>query len=389
MRCNGLALILLTLFVMAVYPPAAQAAAVQIVRVPDGGIQPQLQMDQRGRLHLIYFKGDPKHGDILYVRSDDGGSTFTQPLAINSQPGSAIAIGTVRGPHLALGAKGCVHVAWMGSSLAEPKVHGQGAPMLYTRLIGAGTGFEPQRNVIQQHPGLDGGGAVAADDEGNVYVAWHAPAQGKQEEADRHVWLARSHDGGKTFAAEIPALTMNTGAGACCGMNIIASADGRVYILFRSASQTVHRDMHLLVSNDHGQSFEVLATDPWTIGTCVMSTSAFARSPHGRGVLAAWETQDQIHFAQVQAGALSAVGVQSVPGTARRKHPAVAVNARGEFIVAWAEGTGWNKGGTVAWQVFNPHGKPEAGQSGRRAGLPPWDAPAAFADPDGGFKIVF
>ena len=38
--------------------------------------------------------------------------------------------------------------------------------------------FEPQRNLMQETFALDGGGSVAADAEGNVYVAWHGSAKG-------------------------------------------------------------------------------------------------------------------------------------------------------------------------------------------------------------------
>lgn len=43
---------------------------VQRAAVPDGGIHPQVQTDSRGRVHLIYFKGEARHGDIFYARSD-------------------------------------------------------------------------------------------------------------------------------------------------------------------------------------------------------------------------------------------------------------------------------------------------------------------------------
>lgn len=87
---------------------------VQAVRIPDGGIHPQVQTDSRGRIHLIYFKGDPKRGDIFYVRSDDAVANFTPPIRVNSHPDSAIIMGTVRGPHLAIGKNDRPHVAWMG-----------------------------------------------------------------------------------------------------------------------------------------------------------------------------------------------------------------------------------------------------------------------------------
>ena len=46
---------------------------------------------------------------------------------------------------------------------------------------------------------------MGADDAGNVWVAWHAPEPGSRGEEHRRVWVARSSDEGKTFAAEFKA----------------------------------------------------------------------------------------------------------------------------------------------------------------------------------------
>jgi hypothetical protein len=109
-------------------------ARVELRRVPDGGVQPQAGIDSKGVIHLIYLTGDPSHSDIGYARSADGGATWSQPIRVNSQAGSALAIGTVRGAQLALGRNGAVHVAWMGSRESEPKAPRGLAPMLYARL---------------------------------------------------------------------------------------------------------------------------------------------------------------------------------------------------------------------------------------------------------------
>src|SRR4051812_34368015 len=99
----------LVLIVILLSSIARAAPEVTTLRVPDGGIYPQVQTDSRGRVHVIYFKGDPMRGDIFYVRSDDGGQTFTRPMQVNSQPSSAAIIGIVRGPHLAVGKDDHVH----------------------------------------------------------------------------------------------------------------------------------------------------------------------------------------------------------------------------------------------------------------------------------------
>ena len=127
-------------------------AQVTTQRVPESGLAPQAATDSKGSAHLIYFKGDPQHGDIFYIRSNDGGKTFTQSLRVNSQPNSALIMGTVRYPQIAIGRDDRVHIAWMGSSTATPKAKvidvGNPAPMLYSRLNDQGDAFEPQRNLI-------------------------------------------------------------------------------------------------------------------------------------------------------------------------------------------------------------------------------------------------
>ena len=365
--------------------PVAHAAKVSVAAIPDDGVHPQAQIDARGRAHLIYFKGDPRHGDIFYARSDDGAATFTPPMRVNSQPNSTVIIGTIRGPHVAIGQSDRVHVAWMGSDVATEK--GGHAPMLYTRLNDASDGFESQRNVIGSHPGLDGGGSVAADRDGNVYVAWHAPPGiTDMDEGHRQVWLTRSRDDGATFDAETACPAKPTGACGCCGLSISAADRGRVAIVFRSATQSVNRDIHVLMSRDYGKSFDIAAVDPWRSGKCVMSTAAVTW--HGQTMLAAWETWEQVWMRRFgDSGSDAAI---AMPGEAAgRKHPAIAVNDAGETLVAWSEGTGWNKGGAVAWQLFDAAGKPIAHQHGRVNGLRPWSLPAVVATREGNFKLLF
>src|SRR5437867_336378 len=229
--------------------------AVKAMRVPDGGIQPQISVDSAGIVHMLYFKGDPQGGDIFYVKSTDAGDTFGKPIRVNSQAGSAVAIGSVRGAQVAIGKNNRVHVAWNGSSGAIPTPGGtkNQAPFLYARLNDDGTAFEDQRNLMRTSAGLDGGGAIAADVAGHVCAVWHASDEnGHEGEPYRKIWIARSNDDGKSFAVEREIPTLGTGVCACCGLSAHLGRDGTLYVLYRSASEVVHRDIHLLVSADRG-----------------------------------------------------------------------------------------------------------------------------------------
>ena len=98
----------------------AATADVRVLRVPDGGIQPSVLVEPNGAWDILYYGGDPKNGDLFLVRSADHGKTFSPPLRVNSQAGSALALGTIRGGQMALGANGRLHVAWNGSGIARP-----------------------------------------------------------------------------------------------------------------------------------------------------------------------------------------------------------------------------------------------------------------------------
>ena len=299
----------------------AEPPKVDLVRIPDGGLQPQAAVDPAGVLHLVYFKGEPRGGDIFYVRQEPGQESLSTPLQVNSQPHTAMAIGTIRGAHMALGKGNRIHVAWMSAS-------SQDKGMFYTRLNDSGTAFEPQRNVVQFADHLDGGGSIAADLSGHVYVAWHAGLH-EDGEVKRRIWMARSTDGGRTFAREQRANPTETGACGCCGMRAGADNQGNVYMMYRAATELVHRDMYLLMSGDGGASFQDTLVHAWEVSSCPMSSASITAA--NGGVLNAWETAGQVYYTQTRPDPLSLSGPVPAPGSTEegRKHPAVAGNGLG------------------------------------------------------------
>ena len=142
--------------------------AVRLRRVPHAGIQPEAAVDSHGVLHLLYFSGEPRGGDLFYVRSTDDGVTFSTPVRVNSQASSAIAAGTIRGGQIAIDRSGRVHVVWNGSDAARPRggvnpaTGRAGMPLLYTRSTRGGTAFEQQRSLMRRSYNLDGGASIAA-----------------------------------------------------------------------------------------------------------------------------------------------------------------------------------------------------------------------------------
>jgi len=331
LRFNSLFALIIGMHVFVTFTPKAQEATekVKLMRTPNNGIQPQAVVDERGTLHLIYLAGDPAASDVFYVRRAPG-KDFSTAVRVNSQPGSAIAIGTIRGAQIALGKNGRVHVAWNGSNQAMPGSQSNSSPMLYTRMNDAGNGFEPQRNLMQSTQSLDGGGSVAADKFGNVYVVWHAAGEQKGEQ-HRRVWLARSSDDGKTFAREIAvdsaANGKLTGACGCCGLRAFADSRGVLSLLYRTATDMTERGMFLLTSTDKGKTFSGRRLDNWNLTTCPMSSVTMAATSAQN--LAAWENNGQVFFAALNQTGGDLVKISAPDETGKRKHPAIAVNKLG------------------------------------------------------------
>jgi hypothetical protein len=359
--------------------------SVDLIRVPQGGIQPQV-VEKDGIVHLLYFTGDPAKGDLNYATSRDYGKTFSKPMRVNSDPGTAMATGNIRGGQLAVGANGRVHVAWIGSSLAMPRAARNSAPVLYARLNDSKDHFDAAQRVNQASWGADGA-SIAADSRNNVYVFWHAQPPDGKDEANRRVWMARSTDSGKTLAGETVAYGESTGVCGCCGSRALAAADGTVYMLFRAATKVVNRDMYLLSSTDRGATFHGNDISHWNIGACVMSSAALIES--GEDVFPAWESEKQVYFGRVDRRTHNIGEKAAAPGTgANRKYPALAVNSRGQILLAWTEHMSWGKGGSVVWQAYNRSLQPQDSH-GQTSGVPGWSLVAAFARPDGNFTILY
>jgi hypothetical protein len=361
---------------------AIETPRVEHLAVPDGGIQPQAAIDSRGTIHLIYYKGPASGGDLFYVRRGPGDAAFSAPIRVNSEPGSAIAAGAVRGGRLALGRDGWIHVAWNAAHAVEHEGDTI-TPMWYARLAPAAHAFEPQRAIGTHTKNLDGGGTVAADGAGRVFVVWHAagPAEG---ETHRQLLVAESSDDGAHFAAD-RVLATPGGACGCCGATALVDGAGRLQILYRSAVDGVQRDPSWMTLTGRGASSPV-HLQAWHLPACPMTTFALARA--GNDLVAAWMVEQQIFTADLDAAAHVATAPSAMSGTAVRNHPALAINASGDRLFAWIEGANRSRDGMAAWELRDADGRPLASRADAGT-TPPLSLIAALARPDRSFLTIY
>src|SRR5262249_20260514 len=90
--------------VSGVAPP--HAPRVHRVSVQHDGIRRQAALARGATIHVMYHVGPATGGDLYYVRRAAGDAAFSPPIRVNSDAGSAIAAGAVRGGRIALGRNG-------------------------------------------------------------------------------------------------------------------------------------------------------------------------------------------------------------------------------------------------------------------------------------------
>ena len=116
-----------------------------------------------------------------------------------------------------------------------------------------------------------------------------------------------------------------------------------------------------------------------------MSSSTIAEA--NDAVLVATEKASQVSFARVAPSAVSIEQTITAPGVGKRKHPVILANAKGETLFAWTENMGWNKGGSLAWQLYGVDQKPA--EKGTARDVPVWSLPTGFAKSNGDFVLVY
>lgn len=360
----------------------AEARPVHLQPCPEGGFLPEAVADQEGTVHVVFHRGDPGKCDLFHATFSPATRTFSDPVRINSIPGAGIAGGSVRGAHLAIGAEGVLHVAWMGSTETAPDGDHALIPMCYTRSTDGGRSFEPQRSVVNTAFGLDGGGSLAADRKGNVHVVWHAMGD-DHGPANRRVVVASSEDNGRSFAPERTLDTKASGVCPCCGIRAASSPQGEFFVLFREAPAADQRGVRILSFDPAKGSTTLLHQDPWKIETCPVSSGSFSFGPSRFAV--AWETRHRVQvgtFDRESGRATRSLPVREPEAGRHQKHPAVSLSPDGSLVVAWLEVSGWGQPGTLRWQQFNS-GEKAGDQAGHRTMEAAWTRPSIVSTAEG------
>jgi hypothetical protein len=333
---------------------SANAVEVRVGPLPAGAVTPDAEVDANGVIHVAYVR----QNNAFYVRSEDEGRSFSRPIRINTEDDFVYA-GAFRGPDLAIGGDGRVHVVWYNAGYQQKRPKEQWGVM-YARLNNAQNSFEADRNL--NHKPSDNF-SLAADAQGNVAVVWMAEG----------LYVTLSRDGGTSFANP---LAMPADPCECCSSRALASNKGQLYIAYREKADNL-RDMHLLVQPlAGGEAYRSKTSQlAWPIDACPMTGNflSFTRD----GLLAGWETKGQIFFGHLDPdGNLKQAG--EVLAAAKGRYPVALATAEATLVA-------WKQDKRLEWQLFSQQNKP-TGRVGRHV-AESGDRPAGVVTRGGDFLL--
>jgi hypothetical protein len=209
-----------------------------------------------------YGSANPQDSSrILYVRSSDGGLTWSPPKKINRVSGDCLdENNTVEGAVPAIGPNGEIYTSWAGP-----------LGLVFTHSLDGGTTW-PDTNIFvcdlpggwfYNIPGIYRGIGLPVTScnlcpgpfYGQIYINW---ADQRNGPGDTDVWFVKSTDGGHTWTAPKRVNDDPPGNQQFFSWMDVDPVTGFIYIVFydRRNYSNNNTDVYLAVSRDGGETFQ-------------------------------------------------------------------------------------------------------------------------------------
>lgn len=365
---------------------------VRTVKLPYGGIRPQVAIDRAGVVHIVQANSKTR-GDLMYVKHTPGRKQFSDPVNVLRE-----ASGMAASFNMTVGKDGRVHVFTRPNPKYSKKQMGVEAYdamfkskarffvlryMLHSRLNDDGSAFEDETNIIGKTIGFEGAGAIVADqNSAKVYAFW--PGQTEPgPEMGRDMYMAVSEDEGKNWSVPRKLDIDIEGNCRCCPIQAIMDAKGNMYVVYRNSVRTSpgswDKDTFLMVSKDAGKSWSKTMVQKWE--KCGCPGALFSMASGADGVYMGFSTRGTSSFAKIG----KSLKINAAPSSGKSStRPMVATNKNGDVLFCWVEVQ------DVVWQVYDRNGEALAKGGGRLNGVAAkWSNAAVVATASGDFVLYY
>lgn len=280
--------------------------------------QPQVMIDGKGTIHLVFGVGD----EIRYCRLDDAGKTFAEAISLPKV--NAMSLGMRRGPRIAV-TDSAICVTAIGGKQGK----GRDGDLLAMRSTDDGkTWSEPIAVNDTTGAAREGLHAMAAGPKDTLCCVWLDLRTKKTE-----IMASTSKDGGKTWGKNTLVYRSPDGSVCeCCHPSVTIDAQGKTYVQWRN-SMAGARDIYVATSADGGKKFgkaTKLGSGSWQLDACPMDGGAIAISSAGK-IASVWQREKVVYLLES--------GKREERRLAEGEQPWVAATSDGPFVV-WVKQRG-------------------------------------------------
>jgi hypothetical protein len=247
------------------------------------GSQPEIAVDQKGTIRIVYGVKNGDQRDLYFVSSDDRGKSFSKPYLLGNF--TKMGLGMGRGPQIAT--TGEYTVVTVGDH------HGD---LFAMRLSNADNQWSsPVKVNDTDTTAKEALSGLSAGKSNDVYTVWLDTRLG-----NNNLYGSLSKDGGLTWGKnQLIYKGEQKGICDCCKPSVSFDQSGNMHVMFRNKLNGA-RNMYLISSKNKGQDFgkaQKLGTGNFMIDGCPMDGGDLAADANGK-VTTVWRRQLEVYIAQ-------------------------------------------------------------------------------------------
>jgi hypothetical protein len=310
--------------------------------------EPAIAAGPEGTAYVAWVEHRGKEADLMFARVNREGQPVGAPVRVNPKQGAASAW-RGDPPTIAVAPDGTIYIGWT-ARVESPDGHATDLYLSASRDKGESflppvKVNDDQKVVVHGMHSL----AVAADgrvhlawlDERNVSMM---PMENSQEEkhsmeSNREVFTAFSDDGGQTFSAN---QRVASEACPCCKTSLATSVDGRVYASWRQVLPGDFRHVAVAASTDGGKTFAtavIVSDDRWILKGCPVSGPSLAVASDG-ALRVLWYSAGEagkpgLYWSETRDGGRTFAPRKSLSNGSPRGNPLLLRTVENAFTVVW------------------------------------------------------